>query len=339
MAGVALALSLALVVLVLAVRLRARGQERTRERFIAAWRPLIFDSVLGGAPEVPRVPPRDEESFLLLWIQLQDGLRREARAGFRRIAEAVGARRMIRRRLERRNVLGRLLALRTMGYLGDPSDYPGALAHLDERGTHLCLAAATALVHIDPARAPGDVLPRLVTRVDWPMPQFCAVLAEADAERVLAWAREELPRLGREQLVRMLPLLSIADPGATEEILRALLLPAQHPEVLCATLKRVSTPALAPLVRGLCGHAEWMVRTQAAAALGRIGGLPEREALLRLLGDRQWWVRYRAAQALCSGRFGRADEVRQVVAALQDAFAHDALEHALAEQAFAGRRA
>ncbi len=339
MAAVALALSLALVLLVLAVRRWAGGVERRRERFFAAWRPLIFESVLGGAPQVPRVSPRDEESFLLLWIQLQDGLRREARAGFRPIAEAVGARRMIRRRLEGRNVLGRLLALRTMGHLGDPSDYPDVLAHLDERGAHLCLAAAMALVHIDPGRAPGDVLPRLVTRVDWPMPQACAVLADADAGRVLAWARAELPRLGREQLVRMLPLLSIVDPGSTEKILVDLLLPARHAEVLCAALKRVSTPALAPLVLGLCRHAEWTVRTQAAAALGRVGGPPERHALLRLLGDRQWWVRYRAAQALCSGRFGRAGEVRQAVAELQDPFAHDAFEHALAEQAFAGRRA
>lgn len=338
MAGAALALSLALVFAVLEVRRRAARLERARERFFAIWRPLIFANLEGGPLHLPRVLPRDEESFLLLWIQLQDGLQREARAGFRPIAEAVGARRMIRRRLDRGNVLGKFLALRTLGHLGDPADYEDVLAHLDERRTYLCAAAARALVHIDPVRAPRDVLSRLAVRTDWPIPLFCGVLADADPGPVLAWVRAELPRLAPGPLVRLMPLLSILDPASTEDLLRDLLSPDRDPEVLCAALKRVSRPSLAPLVRRACGHPLWTVRTQAAAALGRMGGMPGRYALFRLLGDRQWWVRYRAAQALCATRLGRADEIRRMVAALHDPYAHDAVEHALAEQAFFERR-
>ena len=333
-AAATLAISVALALCVLAMRWRTAARERARERFVAAWRPLMFDHLVGGKPVLPAVSPHDEESFLLLWIQLQDGLRGEARAGFNPIAEAVGARRMIHRRLEGRDALGRLLALRTLGYLGDAADYGEVLRYLDDPRPYLCLAAARALVHIDPRRAPDDILPRLAVRVDWPIPLFSTVLAEADVARLPAWLREIVPQLSVEKLVRMLPLVSIIDAGSAEDILRDLLAADGDPEVLCAALKRVSSPALAPLVRRACEHGAWAVRTQAAAVLGRIGALPERDLLVRLLGDREWWVRYRAAQALCSGRFGAADEIRTLAEQLKDRFAVDIIEHAIAE----GRR-
>lgn len=328
----ALAVSMALTVRLLAMRRRAERRERDRERFFAVWRPLIFGHLVGGAPALPPVPPRDEESFVILWIQLQDGLRGEARARFKAIAEAVGARRMIRRRLERRNALGRLLALRTLGYLGDPADYPEVLGHLDEHRAYLCLAAARALVHIDPIRAPEDILPRLATRVDWPVPLFSTLLADADTGRVLGWLRRAAPQLPRRQLARLLPILSILDPGSMEDVLYELLTEERDPEILCAALKRVTSPALSPLVRWACDHTSWAVRTQAAAALGRIGSLPDRDALVGLLGDREWWVRYRAAQALCAARFGGPTEIRALAARLGDRFARDMVEHALAER-------
>lgn len=330
----ALALSVAVAVYVLAMRRRTAARERARERFVAAWRPLLFDHLVGGAPVLPAVSPRDEESFLLLWIQLQDGLRGEARARFNPLAEAVGARRMIRRRLDGKDVVGRLLALRTLGYLGDPADYGEVLRHLDEPRSYLCLAAARALVHIDPRRAPDDILPRLAERVDWPIPLFSTVLAEADPAPLSAWFRAIVPQLPVERLVRLLPLVSTLGAGSAEDIVRDLLAADRDPEVLCAALKHVSGPALTPLVRRTCEHGAWAVRTQAAAALGRIGALPERDLLVRLLGDREWWVRYRAAQALCSGRFGAAEEIKPLVEQLHDRFAHDIVEHALAE----GRR-
>jgi len=333
-AAAAIGVSLALTLYVVALRRRTAARERARERFVAAWRPLMFDHLVGAEPALPAVSPRDEESFLLLWIQLQDGLRGEARARFNSLAEAVGARGMARHRLAQTNPRGRLLALRTLGYLAAADDYGEVLRYLDEPRSYLCLAGARALVDIDRKRAPDDILPRLAVRVDWPVSLFSTVLAEADVARVPAWLREAVPRLSVEQLVRLLPLVSILDGPAAEDVLRDLLAADRDPEVLCAALKRVSSPALVPLVRRVCEHQAWPVRTQAAAALGRAGALPERDLLVRLLGDREWWVRYRAAQALCSGRFGPAAEIRTLAAGLQDRFAHDIVEHALAE----GRR-
>lgn len=330
-AAISLAVSVGLALYVLALRRWTEARERARERFVATWRPLMLDQLVGGSPALPAVRPEDEESFLLLWIQLLDGVRGEAGARLVPIAEAAGARRMVRSRIRGRPALGRLLALRALGYLRDPADYEEVLRHLDEPRSYLCLAAARALVHIDPRRAPGDVLQQLVERTDWPIPMFSSVLAEADVARLSALLREILPELPVEPLVRLLPLVGIAEASAGESILRGLLAPDGNPEVLCAALKRVSTQSLAPLVRDACDHASWAVRTQAAAALGRLGAPADRGTLARLLGDREWWVRYRAAQALLSGRFGGAEEIRTLAGGRRDRFARDIVEHVLAE--------
>lgn len=73
------------------------------------------------------------------------------------------------------------------------------------------------------------------------------------------------------------------------------------------------------------------VRTQAAAALGRVGTPEDRPALFALLRDPTWWVRYRAAQALTSGRFGAPGEIAAEADQLGDRFAREMFQHALAE--------
>ena len=316
---------------VLVLRGRRARRERRRERVFATWRPLMFEYVLGEAPGLPPLPEGDEESFLILWNQLQDGLRGEPRRELNRLAEAVGARDMARRRLQRGDALGRLLGLRTLGYVGRPSEYHEVVRHLDDRRPYVCLAAAGALAHIDAGRAPDDLLPRLASRLDWPVSQFATVLRETEAVPLAARFRRMLPQLSSAELVRLLPLATILEEAAAEEILADLLASCDEAEVLSAALKRARGPRLRQHVRRACGHAAWPVRAQAAAALGRIGVPADRDVLVPLLGDAQWWVRYRAAQALVSGPFGSPAEIAGLAAGLGDRFARDIVQHALAE--------
>jgi HEAT repeat protein len=125
--------------------------------------------------------------------------------------------------------------------------------------------------------------------------------------------------------------VGVVDGATADEILGGLLATTDDPEVVAAALKRVESPRLLPHVRRACAHGEWVVRTQAAAALGRVGDRGDRDELLRLLCDRGWWVRYRAAHALLSGRFGPAAEVAEAALALGDRYARDAVTHVLAE--------
>jgi HEAT repeat protein len=328
----ALGVTAALVLRVFVLRGRTARRARHREEVFARWRPALFEAVVGGTPALPPLPPRDADDFLLLWNQLQDGVRGEARQRLVDLAARVEGRALAVARLRRDDALGRMLALRTLGHVGLAADYEAVAHDLDDPRVYLCLAAARALVFIDGRAAPGDVLPRLTLRPEWPVVHFATVLSGADPGELAARFRALQPQLSTEQLVRLLPLVSILEPEAADEILQGVLASSADPDVIGAALKRARSAALQGAARRLCGHEAWTVRTQAASALGRIGGPGERDALVALLSDREWWVRYRAAEALTGGRFGTPAEVRALAARLGDRYARDIVEHALAEE-------
>lgn len=327
---VTVVLSAVLVASVLRIRRRLARAEARRQDVVARWRPVLFEAIAGGSPRLPDLPPEDEDAFLLLWVQLLDGIRGEPLLRLARVGEELGAHALAAARLGRADALGRVLALRTLGYLGRPDDRAEALRWLDDPRSYLSLAAARALVRIDPEGAPGELLPRLARRVDWPVALFARVLAEASAPHVSERFAALCPELPATALVRLLPLASVVDAESLEPIVAALLERADDPEVLAAALRQVRSPALLAPVRRAASHASWSVRVQAAAALGRVGEPRDREILGGLLRDPEWWVRYRSAQALAA-RYGNAHEVLALADRSGDRFARDIVRQALAE--------
>jgi len=73
------------------------------------------------------------------------------------------------------------------------------------------------------------------------------------------------------------------------------------------------------------------VRVQAAVTLGRLGEDDDEERLVPLLSDRDWWVRYRAAQALSLLPHMREPKLKTIQAAQSDPFARDMLAQVMAE--------
>jgi HEAT repeat protein len=70
---------------------------------------------------------------------------------------------------------------------------------------------------------------------------------------------------------------------------------------------------------------------QAAVLLGRIGRPADAGRLEKLLTDREWWVRYRAAQSLLRLPTLRREDLEPIRSRLRDPYACDALELAMAE--------
>ncbi|WP_242392433.1 HEAT repeat domain-containing protein [Anaeromyxobacter oryzisoli] len=332
---VSVALSAALVVQVLRMRRRLARRERRAQEVFARWRPILFEAVAGGSPSLPALPREEEDAFLLLWIQLLDGIRGDSVARLAEVGARMGARRLALERIDGGEALGRVLALRTFGYLQRPEDRERVLRWLDDPRSYISLAAARALVRIDPERAADELLPRLVARADWPVPLFADVLAQASPARLSARLSARFAALCAElppaPLARLLPLASIVDEHVVDALLRRLLSPGQEPEVLAAALRLVRSPALLEPVRRAASHEAWSVRVQAAAALGRVGEPRDRELVAKLLRDAEWWVRYRAAQALVTRPYGAPGELRALAGSLDDRFARDMVQQVLAE--------
>jgi HEAT repeat protein len=102
-------------------------------------------------------------------------------------------------------------------------------------------------------------------------------------------------------------------------------------EILIAALRIASDPLLRSFVLNLTRHANWRVRMQAARTLGRIGQPNDIVHLIDLLSDREWWVRYRSAQALASLPFLDRTQLTALANAAADRFAGDMLRQVLAE--------
>jgi HEAT repeat protein len=328
---VSVALSAALVIQVLRMRRRLASRERRAQEVFARWRPILFEAVAGGSPSLPALPREEEDAFLLLWIQLLDGIRGDSVARLAEVGARMGARRLALERIDGGDALGRVLALRTFGYLQRPEDRERVLRWLDDPRSYISLAAARALVRIDPARAADELLPRLVARADWPVPLFADVLAQASPARLSARFAALCAELPPAPLARLLPLASIVDEHVVDALLRRLLSPGQEPEVLAAALRLVRSPALLEPVRRAASHEAWSVRVQAAAALGRVGEPRDRGLVATLLRDAEWWVRYRAAQALVTRPYGAPGELRALAGSLDDRFARDMVQQVLAE--------
>lgn len=327
-----LVLSAALSLEVLRIRRRTARRARRQEELIAGWRPMLFEAALGGTLEVPDVEARDEVTFLALWNEVQEALQGEPREPLNRVAEAVGVAAAARRCLGNGHPVARVQALQTVGYLGRAEDYPLVRTFLDDPRAYLSLTAARALIRIDPVRAPADVLPRMAARSDWPASLLVRALGSASPAALARQLRAACARAPPERLTRLLALVELVDERTGEDVLRGALVGTPDPEMAAAVLKHARTPGLVDLARAGCGHAAWAVRTQAAAALGRIGTPADRDFLLALLRDPQWWVRYRAAQALVSGRLGSPVGLPALVEGLGDRYARDILSHVLAEE-------
>lgn len=323
--------SLTLVLQVVRMRWRLARRRRRREATFAAWRPLLFQVAAGLAPKLPRLAPEDQDAFVLLWVQIMDGVRGAPLERLAAAGDAVGARALALDRLRRSDQLGHILALRTLGYLRRPEDRTEVLRWLDEPRPYVSLAAAQALVHLDPQGAADELLPRLATREDWPVPLFAKVLEAASPERLSARFDALCAGLAAPALVRVLPLASLVSAPALEELLGRILRSASDPEVIAAALRQVQSPALLGAVRRAAAHPRWSVRVQAAGALARVGEPSDRDLLLGMTQDPEWWVRYRSAQALVSGACGAADEVVALAAGLRDRFARDMVQQVLAE--------
>lgn len=326
-----LGLSLALVLQVVRMRWRLARRRRAREETFARWRPLLFQVAAGRPPQLPPLARQDQDGFLLLWVQLMDGIRGAPLERVAAAGEALGARDLALRRLRGSDQLAHILALRTLGYLRRPEDRPEVLRWLDAPRPYVSLAAARALVHLDPEGAPDELLPRLAAREDWPVPLFAKVLEEASGARLSARLQALCPTLPGAALVRVLPLAALVSAPALDALLGRILEEADDAEVTAAALRQVRSPALLPAVRRAALHPRWSVRVQAAGALARVGEPADRDLLLGMTQDPEWWVRYRSAQALVSGACGAADEVVALAAGLRDRFARDMVQQVLAE--------
>ena len=108
-----------------------------------------------------------------------------------------------------------------------------------------------------------------------------------------------------------------------------------EPELLAAALKVARGHLSAERVGALANHNAWYVRMQAANLLAKFGAPESIKVLEQMLSDTEWWVRYRAAQAITKLPFLGPNTLRRLCDRQPDRFARDIMRQALAERGLA----
>ena len=303
---------------------------------IATWRPLLTRVALeeGESPALPRLPGRHLPYLMEEWNALQDAVRGEAGARLNGVARTLGFEVAARRFLHARQVGRRILGIRTLGHLRDPSSWQPLQEQLASANALVSFYAAAALVNIDAQRAMPGIMNQLAERESWPGEAMARLLVDAGADVAREPIRALMLSLAPAKIPPLLPWLSRVDAVLGSEVAVELL--RRHPddmEIAAAALLVVMEPQLLPELARYADAGVADVRQSLAVAYGRLGTVGDVEPVVRLMCDRVWWVRYRAGQALLALKGMTADRLEMIRAQLGDVYARDMLEHVRAEAA------
>ncbi len=333
----AIAISLLAFLLVILMRLRLFARQRREQRAVEFWRPLLAQCA-DRVPEQLRPLERGEEQAVLqLWNHYHESLRGAATEQLNQLAAGVGIDRVARELLARNDTRSRLLALNTLGHLRDKTRWHELRLLADEPSPALSLAAARAMLRIEARSTLTWFLPLAAKRTDWPLARIATMLVELGADRITLPLSVTLEQLvigaaPSEELVRILRLLETVHAERVAPVVRRVLAGARDESVIAGCLRALNEPGDRDLFREHCSHRSWIVRVAAVHQLGTVGTAADRPLLVDMLEDRNWWVRYRAAQALLALPSTNAEDLEKVRAVLPDRFARDILGHVLAEE-------
>jgi hypothetical protein len=335
-----LVLMIVLLLNILRLRLGLMARRKHEREFLQDWQPVLAAAITGDTAETPPLPAKDLLLFLRLWNHLHESVRGGARHKLNIIALRLNILEQLWPLLQHRNRGFKLIALTTLGNLQAYNDWSIILAYARQPDPVLSLTAAHTLFQIDPDETLAGLKKELLDRVDWPAAHLAVLIKDAGTPAVYTSLIDTAMKLAvsanPDDRPRLLRLLYILQPGPYPLMIhgiRTILSRTRDDEVVAQCLKFLHEPEDLPQARGHLAHANWVVRLQAARALGRFGTAEDIPRLSSLLTDPVWWVRYRTAQALMALTRGDADAWAKVCGDQTDRFAQDILSMAAAEKA------
>ncbi len=304
--------------------------KRRRDWFCARWEPVLHARMSGDAAPLPSLAPSERLLFLSLWLHLLGYVRDQAADALVLTARELGLPQYVLRLLESGSPWRRVVAIRAVAALRLESAGDTLLAKVMENRPRSSLAAARALLQIDPERGFAG-LGYLLDHQQWSPGAMVEIVRAGGSQTVqkLAALVRSAPPGRAKQVVRLIELLEDQTALPT---LRERLASSRDEEEIAAILHclgKIGHGEDRATALAFLEHGSWLIRMQAAYALGAFGLAQDLGRLAPLVRDRHWWVRYRAAQSLL--RLAGAAAVATMRESESDPYARDMLERVLAE--------
>jgi len=279
----------------------------------------------------------DLPHFLYLWNYLHESLRGNSKDQLNTLAQTLAVDESTYKMLKSRSLKKRILAINTFGNLRDREAYGEIRKLIDERDPIISLWAWRALLRIDLQETLENHFTMIADRADW-SPIFVAkVLLEQDrdvlSEPLVALVEKCYEnKLAERQMARLVSYLTITHISSYAPLINRILAESDQTEVIIACLRLVKTDDALGKVRELLKSERWEIRLQVVQTLGRLGHEEDIEHLISALNDLDWWVRYRAAQALYVMPMMTTRKFAHLAKTLPNEFSRDMLNQVLAEE-------
>lgn len=332
--GVAVvAMTLVMLGVIIVMRQMILRRERIHVDAVAFWKLIVVATPDDAAQVIPPLPTRDVPGFLEVWNEVHEPLHGDTTPHLARVARETGLEAHLHKRLAHGGFHNHLVAIIATGHVQGGESFHRVEKFIDDKNPIVSLCAARALMQIDPTRAVSMFVPQIVRRSDWSQGSVATILQEVGADSVSRELSEATLQANADIAPRLIRFLASVSPEAAAPIIRKTLLSSLDERLISTCLQVMTNQDDLDCVRPLLAHPRWHVRMQAAVTLGRIGIPGDEHRLAAILSDGQWWVRYRAAQALMKLSFMNSDGIRGIQQAQTDGFARDIMKHVLAEKA------
>jgi hypothetical protein len=322
-----------MICVIIGLRIRLARMALRERKFYRRWRPLLMRAALGDTVVFPRLEKPDWALLFGLWNFIHDSVRGSARTNLNVVGVSLGLDVQAEAWVGSPNVRKRLIALIALGNMRHARSWPIWKQMLQDENSVIALAALRGMLLTDPGKAMKVVIPYIAEREDWSPTRVANFLQEAGTDVVAGPLARAALLAEPHQASRLVRYLAALDADLALPAVRKLVNRTKDPGLIAACIPMLRGFEDLTLVRELARHDAWFVRVQAIAALGRLGVPGDEDLLLLALNDREWWVRYRAAQALYGLRYLSEEEFARI-RSRQEGFARDMLEHVFAEGPF-----
>lgn len=320
-----------LILQVIYLRIRFLYTGKRRSYLLKKWRPKITQVMLGDNSDIPVLPRNEVCVFLEEWNRMFGTIRGNNLLSLKNMAIKFKIHYFAINMLKTTRLHDKLFAIITLGHMQEYSAWDELIKLLDDESSVVSITAARALMWIDSKHAVDFIMPKIIKRDDWTWSNVAHVLRQANPIQVC----EHLANLAVDATVETQPeLLRYLESThclQLTNVINDILSTTDDDRVASVCLHIIRDPNSLITVRKYISHPRWHVRMHAASALGRLGGESDIKLLLNMVEDKNWWVRYRAAQAIINLPQQTIETLKKIRNSQKDKYAKDILTHVIAE--------
>ena len=331
-------LSLVLLLQVVVMRLYRRSRNATKNRVNKCWRPVLSGLIYEAESELPKLRRKEVEFFLVEWNKYMETIQGDVTGRMIELIHRLELIPLVSKRLWSNRTRHFLLSMITLGNLRHKDAIDKVAQFLKHPSPIVSIIAARSLLKIDYNIGAILIINTIGQRTEWKTERVMELLKSGQGsdslEYVILTAVTKFHKQRDVQsLARTIPFMYLITQENSRHIKNKILADPIDDKILAEMLKVMISPRDAEFARSLANHPRWHIRVQVMRTLGRIGSREDLEFLVAGLKDSEWWVRYRAAEAIVNFPLVDESKIGQIKLQLNDCFASDMLDHALAERA------